>query len=1451
MLTVSANGSTAGTGLVWSSMPISGDADHGVTPGVLRVFDANNLSTELWDSQINASQDAMGNWPKYSPPVVDNGKVYMASFPSDGVSSTNISVYGLYSNFSLTASPASYTVTAGGSATYTVTATAFSGFSGSVAFSVSGLPSGATASFSPASLTGSGTSTLTITTTGSTPAGTSTVTITGMSGTITRTTSVSLVVNAVPPAPDFTITASPSTQTVVIGNATTYTATIGALNGFGGVVTLSATGLPTGATASFSPATVTGSGPATLTVSTTASTPAGPSTLTITGTSGGLVHSTTVTLTVTLAGKGVVGIKFVGQGNPMGSTEVAGVVAKSNWNNASGMTNTTGQPLVDETGTTTGATVVWNTNGLWELPITDTPGNARMMRGYLDTVGSVTTVTVAGLPGNAAGYDVYVYADGDDPYSTRTSAYQISGPGITTTSVNLTDLLNVNFSGTFTQANNSAGNYVLFTVNANGFTITSTPGAAPDGFPRAPVNAIQIVPHVPTSPDFSIAATPSTQTVVAGSATTYTATIAVLNGFTGAVNLSVSGLPAGTTASFAPSTITGAGTSMLTVSTTGSTPVGTSTLTITGTSGTLTHTTPTSLVVNAQPPPPDFSISASPGAQTVAAGNPTTYTATIGSLNGFAGVVTLSAAGLPTGATTTFAPTTITGSGTSTLTVTTSSTTPAGTSTVTLTGMSGSTTHTTTLTLTVLAPGTPRVIGIKFVGQGTVMGSTEVAGVVQKSNWNNASGLTNPTSQALVDETGTTTGATLTWNTNGIWNLPITDTPGDMRMMRGYLDTVGGITTATVAGLATNAAGYDVYVYADGDNSGGTRTAAYQISGTGITTTSVNLTDPQGVNFSGTYSQANNSAGNYVKFTVNATGFTITATPGAATDNTPRAPLNAIQIVPHVATSPDFTISVSPSTRTVIQGGVATYTVTVGAINGFTGTVTLSASGLPTGATATFSPATVATSGSSTLTVTTIGSTPIGTSTLTISGVSGSTTHTSTPTLTISVGPPVINSATTANGTVGSAFSYQITATNSPTSYGATGLPAGLTVNTSTGQITGTPTGAGTSTVAMSAINGGGTGTATLTLTINPATPVITSATTASGTVGSAFSYQITATNSPTSYGATGLPSGVTVNTSTGAISGTPTATGTFTVSLSATNSGGTGTATLTLTINPAKPVITSATIASGTVGSAFSYQITATNSPTSYGATGLPSGVTVNTSTGAISGTPTASGTFTVSLSAANSGGTGTATLTLTISPGSIIVSSAQIAANAISNASSFSLSFPGNTAPGDLILVAFDYDTNTTPSSVTDTQGNVFTPIGNQLTSPGGTRSRVYYAKNIKGGADTVKVTLSGTSGWIELYITEYTGADQTNPIDAQSGATGAAGPVSSGSATTTTAGDAIFGYCVADWACTAGSGFTPRSNFNNNLIEDEKAGAAGSYAATGTATNGWTMQMVAIKP
>lgn len=260
---------------------------------------------------------------------------------------------------------------------------------------------------------------------------------------------------------------------------------------------------------------------------------------------------------------------------------------------------------------------------------------------------------------------------------------------------------------------------------------------------------------------------------------------------------------------------------------------------------------------------------------------------------------------------------------------------------------------------------------------------------------------------------------------------------------------------------------------------------------------------------------------------------------------------------------------------------------------------------------------------------------------------------TGTGTLALTVGPaPAITSALTATGVVARAFSYQITANNSPVTYGATGLPVGLTINTTTGRISGTPTTAGVTNVTIRAI-GNSTATDTLVITVSQGGPVITnSPATSSGQTGVAFSFQIQATNSPTSYNATPLPAGLSINTVTGHISGTPTATtsGAMTVNLSATNASGTGTGTLALTIT-ALPTITSPLTASGSVGQAFTYQITANNNPTSFSATGLPAALTLNTTTGQITGTPTASGATNVTIRAIGSS-TASATLVLTIQP-------------------------------------------------------------------------------------------------------------------------------------------------------------------------------------------------------
>src|ERR1041385_351037 len=195
-------------------------------------------------------------------------------------------------NFSIAASPASQTVTAGAGTSYTATVTASGGFTGAVTFSVSGLPAGASASFNPTSVTGSGSSTMSVSTSTTTPAGTYTLTITGTSGTLSHSTTVQLVVNPVGGVPDFTISVSPASLNVTRGNTGRYTVTIGAVNGFTGTVSLSVTGLPSRVTASFSPTSVTGSGNSTLSVQVARNASRGARTLTITGTSGSLSLST-------------------------------------------------------------------------------------------------------------------------------------------------------------------------------------------------------------------------------------------------------------------------------------------------------------------------------------------------------------------------------------------------------------------------------------------------------------------------------------------------------------------------------------------------------------------------------------------------------------------------------------------------------------------------------------------------------------------------------------------------------------------------------------------------------------------------------------------------------------------------------------------------------------------------------------------------------------------------------------------------------------------------------------------------------------------------------------------------------------------------------------------------------------------------------------------------------
>jgi subtilase family serine protease len=201
---------------------------------------------------------------------------------------------------SLSASPGAVSVVEGGTGSSTITSTVVGGFNAAVTLSYSALPSGVTASFNPSSLaTGGGSSTLTFTVSATAATGTYPITITGTSGATTETTTVNLTVTA-PVAGSFTVSVSPSSGYLLEGQSGYATVTTATSGSFNAAISLSATGVPSGVTYSFSPASIAapGSGSAhfNLTVSRTA--PTGTYPITITGTGGGVTKTTTLTLEI-------------------------------------------------------------------------------------------------------------------------------------------------------------------------------------------------------------------------------------------------------------------------------------------------------------------------------------------------------------------------------------------------------------------------------------------------------------------------------------------------------------------------------------------------------------------------------------------------------------------------------------------------------------------------------------------------------------------------------------------------------------------------------------------------------------------------------------------------------------------------------------------------------------------------------------------------------------------------------------------------------------------------------------------------------------------------------------------------------------------------------------------------------------------------------------------------
>jgi hypothetical protein len=824
-------------------------------------------------------------------------------------------------DFSLAATPASQQVVSGSNANYTATVTAINGFSSNVALSVTGVPAGATATFSPTSVTGSGTSALTIAT-GTAAAGTYPLTITGTSGSTMHSASVSLTINP-QPVPDFTLAATPGSQTVTVGNSTSYTATVTLVNGFSASVGFSVSGLPAGATATFNPVSVNGSGTSTLTISTVSTTPTGSSTLTITGTSGTLTHTAMVTLVVNPVA-------------PVCLTAAAG----------GGFQDT---PFASQSGAFTAT---------FDATPAASPINSTM---GLSTAAAALNTDLAVIARFNPSGDID--ARSAAAY-TAASSIPYSG-GVTYHFRLVVDIASHLYSAFVTPASGSEltiGTNLSFRSEQSAVASLAFSGI----WAGSGSNTVCNIAIAGSTPDFSMAATPASQTVVSGNSTSYTTTIGALNSFSDSVALSVSGVPAGATATFTPTSVTGSGTSTLAVAS-GTAAAGSYLLTITGSSGSLTHSATVTLIVNPQPVP-DFTLTATPSSQNVTVGNSTSYTAMVSAVNGFAGSVVLSVSGVPAGATTTFSPTSLNGSGSSTLAVATG-TAAAGTYPLTITGTSGTLTHSATVTLVVSAVNNTPVFQINSGGPAVAPFAVDAffsgGQTASTTAAINISGVTNPAPAAVYQ--------TERWGGDSASNpAPFSYTFSKL--------TAGASYTVRLhfAEIFWTAAGQRKFNVA--------------INGTAV------LTNFDIIAAAGAANKA------IVKeFTTTATS---TGTIGISfTVGTADAPkISGIEIIPAGPAQPDFSLSATPASQSLTAGSGTSYTIAVGALNGFSGAVSLAVSGLPSGATASFSPTSVSASGSSTLNITTASTTPAATSTLTITGSSGSLSHAATVSLVVTAG---------------------------------------------------------------------------------------------------------------------------------------------------------------------------------------------------------------------------------------------------------------------------------------------------------------------------------------------------------------------------------------------------------------------------------------------------------------
>jgi hypothetical protein len=368
--------------------------------------------------------------------------------------------------------------------------------------------------------------------------------------------------------PSFTISASPSSLTIAQSGSGTSTITTTLSGNFNSSIAFSATGLPAGATASFTPSSIgaPGAGSSTLTISVGAATPIGTYNVLVNGTGGGQTHSATINLTVTSAG---------------GTTQQ--LLGNAGFESGSNPAPWTVTPAVIDSSTL-------------EAPHTGS------WKAWLNGYGSAHTDSILqqiAIPSTVSQAVLSFWLQIDTAETTTTTAFDTmrvqlrnsSGTVLTT----LATYSNLNAGAGYAQVSFDITSYKGQTIQV--YLVGTENTSLKTSFVVDDFALNATTPAVPA--DFAISSSPSALTIARGSSGTSTITTTVSGSFNAAIALSASGLPTGATASFAPTSIAapGAGSSTLTISVGSATAVGTYPVTVNGAGGGLTRTTTINLTV--------------------------------------------------------------------------------------------------------------------------------------------------------------------------------------------------------------------------------------------------------------------------------------------------------------------------------------------------------------------------------------------------------------------------------------------------------------------------------------------------------------------------------------------------------------------------------------------------------------------------------------------------------------------------------------------------------------------------------------------------------------------------------------------------------------------------------------------------------------------------------------